>query len=69
MALKYFCDVCLKEAKDQDFVCEITLAEMREVYDVTSLNLNPKKQMRKQQFQICKDCFQEHFSKYLKYDK
>ena len=71
MAIKYFCDCCLKEAKDQNFVCEITIAEMRDTYDLTKANNNitPQRQMRKLQLQVCKECFNEHFSKLLKYDK
>ncbi len=49
-----------------DFVCEMTLAEVRDVYDVTSKNLNPHKQMMKQQLQVCKECFTEKIKPLLK---
>ena len=67
--IKYFCDCCGQEPKDQDFVCEFTIAEMRNTYDLTSQNLNPQKQMRKQQLQVCKSCFNKYFSNHLKYEK
>lgn len=64
--VKIYCDICQKEPKDMDFVCEMTLAEVRDVYDVTSKNLNPHKQMMKQQLQVCKECFTEKIKPLLK---
>jgi len=42
---------------------------MRDTYDLTSQNLNSQKQMRKQQLQVCKSCFNKYFSNHLKYEK
>ena len=66
MAIRYSCDICNVEMTDKTFACNMEVAEVKDVYDITSKNLNPRPQLMKQQIQICKTCYENNIVKLLK---
>ena len=67
MAIKIICDICGKEPNDPDFCFEATIMEIRT--SLAGQALSPKKEIRKELIQICRECFEKHISKLLKNKK
>ena len=63
MAIRVFCDICGKEAKEQNFTFEATKQEI--IIDL----ITDQKRLDKKLIQICKGCFNEHIAKLLIYGK
>lgn len=63
---KFYCDICGEEIRDKSFASALQVTEMKEVYDITSKNLNPRQQSMNSQFQFCKACYDNNIVKLLK---
>ena len=53
--IKIFCDICKKEPKEPDFVCEMQVSEV--ITGISSANFKEQRHLEKNLFQFCKDCY------------
>jgi hypothetical protein len=64
--IKAYCDFCKKELNNPDFFFECRIVETKDVFDVTSKNLNPKKQPMNTTLHSCQDCYEKNIKKLIK---
>ena len=51
------CDICKQEIKNQDFMFDATVKELKDLLEVGNGGLNTQKKLDVKNIQICKECY------------
>jgi hypothetical protein len=62
--IKIYCDICGEHANDPDFMCDVSVAEIQTA--LVGNVLTQQKQVKKDTYQFCRDCFDKKISKLIK---